>query len=191
MDISETLEPNSDQLDAIELIGGPRTFTITSVSKGNVEQPVQVHLAEFPRVWRPSKGMRRVLAAGWGVQSSEWVGRRVTLYCDPNVTFGKEQTGGTRISHMTDLPGNKPLSVPLLITRGKSKLFTVQPLTELAAPSEPTAERVAASTDVKALRDMWQAASPARRKDIEERVAALTADAAPDQPPTTDDGGTR
>ncbi|TDE03436.1 hypothetical protein [Jiangella asiatica] len=185
-DISETLEPNSDQLDAIELIGGPRTFTITSVSKGNVEQPVQVHLAEFPRVWRPSKGMRRVLAAGWGVQSSAWVGRRVTLYCDLSVTFGKERTGGTRISHMSDLPDGKPLSVPLLVTRGKSKLFTVEPLTEPTTPSEPTAEQVAASTDVKALRDAWKVSSPDRRKQIEARVAELTADAPadPTQPET-------
>ena len=53
MDISDTLAPNSDQLDAVDLIGGPRTFTITKVSKGNAEQPVNVHLAEFPRVWRP------------------------------------------------------------------------------------------------------------------------------------------
>jgi hypothetical protein len=182
MDISDTLAPKSDQLDAIELhLSGPRTFTIESVSKGDVEQPVQVHLVEFPRVWRPSKGMRRVLAAGWGVESSAWVGRRVTLYCDPNVRFGKEQTGGTRISHMTDLPGNKRLSVPLLVTRGKSEMFTVEPLTEPAAPSEPTAEDIAASTNTDELKGMWRA-FPALRKDIEARVAELTPAADSDTP---------
>jgi hypothetical protein len=134
MDISETLAPTSDQLDAIELVAGPRTFTIESVSAGSAEQPVQVKLAEFPRVWRPSKGMRRVLAAGWGVKATEWTGRRVTLYFDPDVTFGKDRTGGTRISHMSDLPGNKPLNVPLLITRGKSAMFTVKPLADAPPP---------------------------------------------------------
>jgi hypothetical protein len=128
VNISETLAPTSDQLDAIELVAGPRTFTIEGVSAGSAEQPVQVKLEGFPRVWRPSKGMRRVLAAGWGVEAAAWVGRKVTLFYDPAVTFGKDRTGGTRISHMTDLPGNKPLSVPLLITRGKSAIFTVQPL---------------------------------------------------------------
>lgn len=151
MNISETLAPTSDQLDAIELVAGPRTFTIEGVSAGSAEQPVNVKLEGFPRVWRPSKGMRRVLAAGWGVEAAEWVGKRVTLFYDPAVTFGKDRTGGTRISHMTDLPGNRPLSVPLLITRGKSAIFTVQPLADApSAPqkaAKPTAESLIADAE--------------------------------------------
>ena len=69
MDITETLAPTSDQLDAVDLLGGPRTFTIAGVKAGNEEQPVQVTLAEFPRVWRPGKSMRRVLAAAWGTDA--------------------------------------------------------------------------------------------------------------------------
>jgi hypothetical protein len=34
MDITETLAPTSDQLDAIELVAGPRTFTVESVVRG-------------------------------------------------------------------------------------------------------------------------------------------------------------
>ena len=150
MDITESLAPTSDQLDAIELVAGPRTFTVEGVSAGTAEQPVNVKLEGFPRVWRPSKGMRRVLAAGWGVEAAAWVGRRVTLFYDPAVTFGKDRTGGTRISHMTDLPGNKPLSVPLLITRGKSAIFTVQPLSAAPAPAQakpPTAEELIAQAE--------------------------------------------
>lgn len=138
MDITETLAPNSDQLDAVDLLGGPRTFTIAKVSKNSSpDQPVNITLAEFPRVWRPSKSMRRVLAAGWGVKGDEWVGRRVTLYCDPTVRFGGAEVGGTRISHMSDLKGGKPLSVPLIVSRGKSAIFKVQPLTE--SPSQRSA----------------------------------------------------
>jgi hypothetical protein len=190
MDISDTLAPNSDQLDAVDLLSGPRTFTIEGVSKGDVEQPVQIKLAEFPRVWRPGKSMRRVLVAAWGPEASTYVGRRVTLYCDPDVKFGGERVGGTRISHMTNLKGNKPLSVPLLISRGKSAMFTVQPLTEPApAPSGPTAEQIAASTDVDELRGMWNAATPAGRKQIEARVAELTAANQPSLDEPTDNPG--
>ena len=136
MDITETLAPNSDQLDAVDLVHGARTFTITKVGKNaSPDQPVNITLAEFPRVWRPGKSMRRVLAAGWGVDASAWVGRRVTLYCDPTVRFGGSEVGGTRISHMSDLPKGKALSVPLLVTRGKSAVFKVQPLTEAAPPA--------------------------------------------------------
>ena len=130
MDITDSLAPASDQLDAIELVAGPRTFVIETVSAGSVDQPVQVHLAGFPRVWRPSKGMRRVLAAGWGTDASTWAGRRVTLYFEPDVTFGKDRPGGTRVSHMSDLKGGKRLSIPLLVSRGKSAMFNVEPLAE-------------------------------------------------------------
>src|SRR5450631_2396471 len=102
MDISGTVQPDSDQLDAIDLqMSGPRTFTITKVSKGKADQPVEISLAEFPRVWRPGKSMRRVLVACWGPDASVYVGRRVTLFCDANVMFGKDRVGGSRISHLS------------------------------------------------------------------------------------------
>lgn len=168
MDISETLAPTSDQLDAIELVAGPRTFAVESVSAGSAEQPVQVKLEGFPRVWRPSKSMRRVLAAGWGVHASAWTGRKVTLFYDPNVTFGKERTGGTRISHMSDLPGNKPLNVPLLVTRGKSAIFTVQPL-----PNEPSPNSNAVRTDGITPEQLSELAGAFRDNDISTREAGL------------------
>lgn len=175
MDISDTLAPTSDQLDAVDLLSGPRTFTIERVSKGNAEQPVQIHLAEFPRPWRPGKSMRRVLVAAWGPDASAYTGRQVTLYCDPKVKFGGELVGGTRISHMSDLPGGKPLSVPLLVGRGKSAMFTVEAIADRAPSTEPTAEQVTACTDIDVLKGMWRASGPARRQQIEQRVAELTA----------------
>jgi hypothetical protein len=141
MDIGDTIAPTSDQLDAIDLLTGPRTFTITEVTAGNAEQPVNIHLVEFDRPWRPGKSMRRVLVACWGADASQYVGRRVTLFCDPNVKFGGEAVGGTRISHLSHL--DKPKSMPLLVTRGKSMTYKVQPLTEEVArsTSAPTAVR--------------------------------------------------
>lgn len=185
MDISETIAPTSDQLDAVDLLSGPRTFTITKVSRGNPEQPVQIHLAEFPRPWRPGKSMRRVLVAAWGPDASVYVGRKITLYCDPDVRFGGERVGGTRISHMSHLPKGKEIAVPLLISRGKSAMWTVKPLTEPAAPAVPTAEQIA-KADREQLAAWWRA-HPGLRKQIEARVAELTAAAAPEQPEQGDD----
>jgi len=183
MDITETLAPTSDQLDAIELVAGPRTFRIKRVTKGNPEQPVNVHFEDFPRPWRPSKGMRRVLAAGWGTDASKWVGRSVTLFFDPTVTFGKDRPGGTRISAMSDLPGGKRLSVPLLVSRGKSAIFTVDPLKDQApaptpAQAEPTPDQIATCTNTDTLRDWWHKSGDERRAQIQARVAELTGGAA-------------
>ena len=170
-DVSDTLAPNSDQLDAIDLLGGPQTFTITDVSRGNAEQPINISLAEFPRVWRPGKSMRRVLAACWGTDGKAWIGRRVTLYCDESVRFGNETVGGTRISHLSHI--DKPRKVPLLVSRGKSATFTVQPLKDEPKQAGPTEADVNACEDTDQLRAMWQSASPKIRAAIEQRVAAL------------------
>lgn len=138
LDMTESLAPKSDQLDAVDLVGGPRTFTIENVSKHNAEQPFNFHLAEFPRVWRPGKSMRRIIAAAWGTKTSAYIGQRVTLYCDNSVEFGGAAVGGSRISHMSGI-GNKPLKVPLLIKKGRSAIFTLQPLPD--APKPATAPR--------------------------------------------------
>lgn len=129
MDISETTTPKSDQQNFDDYLGGSKTVTVSEVKAGSTEQPVEIHLAEFPgRPFKPSKSMRRVLVAAWGTDSSEYAGRRMTLYGDPEVRFGGQAVGGIRISHLSHL--EKPLTVSLTVTRGKRAPFVVQPLTE-------------------------------------------------------------
>ena len=147
MDLTASIAPKSDQLDAVDLLSGPRTFTIEKVSEHNAEQPFNFHLAEFPRVWRPGKSMRRVIVAAWGSKAANYVGQRLTLYCDPSVQFGGEVVGGSRISHMSGI--DKPLRVPLLVKRGKSAMFTVQPLPD-AAPAPNVTTNGTVPDDVKA-----------------------------------------
>lgn len=170
MDISDTLAPKSDQLDAVDLLGSPpRIFTVERVSRGNSEQPVQVHLVEFPRVWRPGKSMRRVLAACWGKDASTWAGKRVELFCDPDVMFGGEKVGGTRISRLSHIDG--PKSVPIIIKKGRSGGYKVDPLPDAAPTAEPTID-----ARIKQLQDAWRATDDAdRRAEIEAEVAALKA----------------
>jgi len=161
MDLTDSIAPKSDQLDAVDLLSGPRTFTIEKVSKNNAEQPFNFHLAEFPRVWRPGKSMRRVIVAAWGSDAAKYLGQRVTLFCDSSVQFGGEAVGGTRISHMTGI--DKPLKVPLLIKRGKSAMFTVQPLANTApvARRDWLAEADDAGGDIDLLRALYTAARTA------------------------------
>src|SRR5690606_20382540 len=61
MDITDTITPNSEQLNAEDLLVGPRTYTVTGVEEGTADQPVFIHLSEVPgRTYRPGKSMRRV-----------------------------------------------------------------------------------------------------------------------------------
>jgi len=143
MDITDALAPTSDQLDAIELVT-PRTFTIDTGSRlgeRDGKKVAEIKLVDFPRVWRPSKGMLDVLAACWGTKAEQWVGHRVTLYNDPEVTFGREKTGGVRISHLSHI--DKARTVTIRASgQGRKKPWPVQPLggtpTTLAAETQPT-----------------------------------------------------
>ena len=132
MDLTESIAPKSDQLNAEDLLSGPRTFTVADVKKGSDEQPVNIHLVEFPgRPFRPSKTVRRILVNAWGPEASAYAGRRMTLYRDPAVKFGGMDVGGIRVSHLSHI--DKPLSVALTVSRGKRQPYTVQPLA--AAPT--------------------------------------------------------
>lgn len=127
MDITKTVEPKSDQLNFDDVQTAPLTVTIVEVKAGPPDQPVELHNAEYPgRPYKPGKSMRRVLIAAWGTEASAYVGRKITLYGDPTIKFGKDAVGGIRIralSHITE-----PLTVALTVTRGKRAPFTVQPI---------------------------------------------------------------
>lgn len=135
MDMTESIAPKSDQLNAEDLLSGPRTFTIREVrARESLEQPVDVELVEFPgRPFRPSKTVRRLLVAGWGRESEAYAGRRLTLYRDPTVRFGKDEVGGIRVSHMSHL--SKQLKLALTVTRGKRAPYIVDRLPDEAPPA--------------------------------------------------------
>lgn len=137
MDLTESIAPKSDQLNAEDLLSGPRTFTIAEVTPGSSEQPVEVHLVEHPgRPFKPSKTVRRMLVAAWGPDASVYPGRRLTLYRDPSVRFGGMEVGGIRVSHVSDI--TKPITLALTVTRGKRAPHVIQPLREAARPAQPT-----------------------------------------------------
>jgi len=180
MDITDALAPKSDQLDAVELVN-PRTFTIDTGSRLGTREGAtvaEIRLVGFPRVWRPSKGMLDVLAKCWGTDGKAWAGRSVTLYNDPEVTFGKDKVGGIRISHLSHIDG--PVTV-MIRGRGQGArkiAWPVKPLTVAAPPPPPAAmslEDVAATTDTDTLRTAWQGSPPDVRAAIEARVAEIAA----------------
>lgn len=138
VDISQTVQANSAQVNADDL-AAPMTVTITSVEEGTAEQPVFIHLAEFPgRTFRPAKTVRRLLIAAWGPQASDYIGRKITIFNDRTVRWAGQEIGGVRISHMSHI--DAPLQVHLSVSRGKRAPYVVQPLPD--APKPATGERV-------------------------------------------------
>jgi hypothetical protein len=129
VDMAAFTAPKSDQLNADDLIGGPRTITVTGVraNAGSAEQPVDIsYEGDNGKPYKPCKSMRRVMVHIWGADARNYVGRSMTLYCDPNVQFGGMKVGGIRISHMSHI--DKTQTMALTATRAKRAPFTVHPL---------------------------------------------------------------
>jgi hypothetical protein len=100
--------------------------------------------------------MRRVLIAAWGTEASAYVGRRIQIYGDPTITFGRDAVGGIRIralSHITE-----PLTVALTVTRGKRAPFTVQPLPTDTAGLEAALADIANADSIPTLKAAWDLA---------------------------------
>ena len=127
VDIRASIQARSDQLNADDLIGQPRTIRVTAVTAHSADQPVAIHYEGGDgKPFLPCKSMRRVLVAAWGDRGADWVGRSMTLYNDPDVIFGGVKVGGIRVSHVSHI--DQPLSILLTTTRSKRKPYVVKPL---------------------------------------------------------------
>lgn len=198
MDITDAAAPKSDQINADDLMSGPRVVTITDVRQGSSEQPVEIITAEFGdgRPYRPGKSMIRVLINAWGPEASTYKGRRLEIYREPEITFGRDKVGGIRIKAMSHI--EKRITLALTVTRGKRAPFVVEPLAD--APSQiPTdlADKVNAAEDASWLNKTsaylrkFVASEPDRVAELQAliaaRISALYSDPnepAPDTQPT-------
>lgn len=128
-DLTSTIEAKSDQVNADDLMAGPKTIEITKVSANtsSSEQPIAINYkGDGGKIYYPCKTVRRLLCAVWGANGAEYVGRSVTLYRDPTVKWGGLEVGGIRISHMSHI--DKPVTIALTATRGNKKPVTVRPI---------------------------------------------------------------
>ena len=155
-DMTAAIIPKSDQKNADDLIAGPITITVTEVTiRGGQEQPVSIHFqGDDGKPYKPCKSMSRVLVTAWGPDAKQYVGRSMTLYRDPTVTWAGMAVGGIRISHLSDI--GEPMTMALTATKSSRKPFTVRPL--VVVPPEPAIDHKAeieAATTVKELAVVW------------------------------------
>jgi len=130
-DITNSIQAKSDQLNADDLVTAPRTIKISDITQGNAENPVIVHYeGDNGRPFKPCKTVLRIIGAGWGNMTGEWVGKSLVLYCDPTVVYGGKEVGGIRIQAMSNI--SKRLKISLSKTRGKK----VEHLIDILAPVE-------------------------------------------------------
>lgn len=140
-DMSVAIIPKSDQLNADDLIAGPRTITITRVAiHPSAEQKVEIFFdGDNGKPFRPCKSMCRVMVAVWGPDANAYVGRSLTIFRDPTVKWGGMAVGGIRISHMSHTDREHVLA--LTETKGKRAPFKVRVLEAAAKSAAPASGR--------------------------------------------------
>jgi hypothetical protein len=151
-DLRPSVVPKSDQLNAEQLLTAPLTITVNKVSVANSpEQPVVINYdGDNGRPYKPCKTMRKLLIYAWGQDGSQWVGRSMTLYNNPEVKFGGELVGGIRISHLSHIPAD--ISVSLTATRGKKSKHSVLQLKDTLAAAR---DSLTSANDMPALIAAW------------------------------------
>lgn len=164
-DLSQTIAPKSDQLNADDLIGRTKTITITRISRSETpDQPISIFFeGDNGKPYKPCKSMRRVLVQVWGADGLSYVGKSMTLYRDDKVVFGGVAVGGIRISHMSHI--DEPKTMALTATKASRKPFTVKPLIinvdegEGKVPDEIYDKcrlELLAATSMDELKDAWE-----------------------------------
>lgn len=134
LDMSIAAKAKSDQLNAADLIGHAITVTVTKVSL-NAENKATINYdGDNGRPFKPCVSMVRLLNHAWGTNGNDWVGRSMTLYCDPSVMYGGEAVGGVRISHLSHI--DKDIKLVLPVSRNKRQAYHVKKLT-VTAPAKP------------------------------------------------------
>jgi len=177
MDVSSAIVAKSDQLNAIDLVGRDVTVTIVDVKPGPADQPVHITTDQYgpSRPWKPSKTALRDIVQAWGTDSTVWVGRRLTLFNDPEVLWAGQAVGGIRIRAMSHL--DKAFEAKHVITRGKTKKVMIQPLADaLVAPQQSSQ-----GDDItRALNAIDTAPNVTKLDAIEKHAASLGIDQTPE-----------
>ena len=145
IDVSKTTIPDSTRLNADDLLSGSKTIEITAVKETSGEYPIAIeYKGGEGKPYPPCKSMRRVMVQVWGRNGEDYVGKSLTLVCDPSVRFGGSEVGGIRISHMSDITDD--FRMMLTKSRGKREQYVVRPLvtSPLATLSDGEFERLSA-----------------------------------------------
>lgn len=93
-----------------DLAAGDKTLTIKSIEMrvlkdddGKKRARGTVYFREDERGWVLNKTNVACLAKMFGEWSKDWIGKRVTLYRDGAVAFGRDLTGGIRVRGSPDI----------------------------------------------------------------------------------------
>ena len=80
----------------VQVDSGTESKTVMYFREANIK-PLIVNVTNWDRI-----------ETAYGAESDEWIGKTIEVYHDPNVMFGRDKKGGTRVR----IPNGKPAAAP-------------------------------------------------------------------------------
>lgn len=145
-ELIETLAPKSDQLNATDLIAGPRRLKITKVVlNDDPKQKASIFFeGDNGKPYKPCLSMRRLLVLIYG-KGTSLTGKEIVVFRDPEVVYAGEKVGGIVISHASHITTTQRHVLP--VSKGKNRVYVVEPLKTQTKPEpQPTPQETPANT---------------------------------------------
>ena len=132
-DMSSTIKPKSDQLNADDLLLEGKYIKIrkVDVDASRAQQKAWIYYeGDDNKPYKPNVSMCRVMTQLWGKNGDDYIGKTLFLYREPKIRFGKDQCGGIRISKMSHIE-SESMMVSITISRGKKELIKISRINTL------------------------------------------------------------
>ena len=95
---------------------------VIRTQKGEAKKGV-LYFEENIKPWIVSKKKLTPIKNKYGLETDEWIGKKITLYFDPMIKFGREITGGVR----AEIPREAPLPKCQQCGKGITKAGKMSP----------------------------------------------------------------
>ena len=124
-DLDAWLAPKSDQLNADDLISGPRIIRVRKVkiTKTGKQDGTIWFDGDNDKPWKPCKSMGRILRSAYGLPD-RWIGKHVELWRDPAAIFGGKKVGGIRIKGLSDI--EEDFETPVTISKSVRDVIKIR-----------------------------------------------------------------
>tara|TARA_R110000850_G_C9742296_1_gene444496 strand:+ start:65 stop:676 length:612 start_codon:yes stop_codon:yes gene_type:complete len=137
-DLSDTIEAQSDRINAADLMGADKVIVINEVvrySESGTNKFYLNYVGHNGRAYKPSLGMRRIIMTLWGKDGTQYIGRSIKIFRDPTVIYAGKAAGGVVISAMTDIKAKATVVIP--ISKTKSVTYIIDRLEPTQKPTWP------------------------------------------------------
>jgi len=136
-DIENACLPKIDHLTYNHVKLGAIIAKVAKVRKGpSAQRKIRIDFEPHERCvdpdgkplhYLPCKGMIRVLVEAWGKNgSTDWIGKSMELFGNPDVMYAGKKQGGIQISRLSHI--SQPLETYLTVSQGKKDPYRVEPL---------------------------------------------------------------